>query len=124
MGFEMNDRQENSARLNTTQFLTLRSIARESWDMRIGTFEWRFNGRWVRLSRDDERNCYSRARRSASELVARGLVELVTVRCCPGTSCHANDRHEFRLTKRGNSLLQKANATSRAATTGVPLDRR
>lgn len=44
-------------------------------------------------------------------------------RCCPGTSCHRSDRDKFRLTPRGNVLLQKANATSqrrKAAEHSVP----
>lgn len=99
-------------RLNTIQFLALRSIARGNWDFRLGTFEWRFNGKWSVLRRHLDRCLYDRAWDAALELEGRGLVEIVTTRCCPGTSCHRNDRDEFRLTPRGSALLQKANATS------------
>lgn len=118
-----------SPRLNTIQFLALRSIARESWGMQWGRIQWRFNGKWCHLFRrhgvraplgsvdgigghcgyDD---VFDRAWEAAYELEALRLVEVFTVRCCPGTSCHLNDRHEFRLTPRGTALLQKANATS------------
>ncbi|MHB1371667.1 MAG: hypothetical protein ACYC4S_10850 [Rhodoferax sp.] len=101
-----------TARLNTIQFLTLRSIARGNWDFRLGMFEWRFNGKWSVLRRQHDRGLYDRAWDAAWELVRLGLVEMFTVRCCPGTSCHRNDRDEFRLTARGTALLQKANATS------------
>lgn len=101
-----------TARLNTIQFLTLRSIARGNWDFRLGMFEWRFNGKWSVLRRQHDRGLYDRAWDAAWELVGLGLVEMFTVRCCPGTSCHRNDRDEFRLTARGTALLQKANATS------------
>lgn len=116
-------------RLNTDQFLALRSIAKEPWDMQWGRIQWRFNGKWCHLFRrhgvraplgsvdgigghcgyDD---VFDRAWDAAWALVAYGLVEEFTVRCCPGTSCHANDREEFRLTPRGVALLEKANATS------------
>lgn len=99
-------------RLNTTQFLALRSIARGNWDFRFGTFEWRFNGKWSLLRRNLDSRLYDRAWDAAWELEERGLVEVFTVRCCPGKSCHANDTHEFRLTSRGTALLQKANAAS------------
>ncbi len=99
-------------RLNTIQFLALRSIARGNWDFRLGTFEWRFNGKWSVLRRHLDRCLYDRAWDAALELEGRGLVEIVTTRCCPGTSCHRNDRDEFRLTTRGTALLQNANATS------------
>jgi hypothetical protein len=101
-----------STRLNTIQFLALRSIARGNWDFRLGTFEWRFNGKWSVLRRHLDRRLYDQAWDAALELEGRGLVEIVTTRCCPGTSCHRNDRDEFRLTARGTALLQKANATS------------
>lgn len=101
-----------TARLNTIQFLALRSIARRNWDFRLGMFEWRFNGKWTVLRRQHDRGLYDRAWDVAWELVGLGLVEMFTVRCCPGTSCHRNDRDEFRLTARGTALLQKANATS------------
>lgn len=99
-------------RLNTIQFLALRSIARRNWDLRVGTFEWRFNGKWSVLRRHLNRCLYDRARNAVWELEGRGLAEVFTIRCCPGTSCHLNDRYEFRLTPRGTALLQKANATS------------
>lgn len=98
-------------RLNTIQFLALRSIARGNWDFRLGTFEWRCNGKWSVLRRHIDGCLYDRAWDAALELEGRGLVEIVTTRCCPGTSCHRNDRDEFRLTPRGSALLQKANAT-------------
>lgn len=88
-----------SARLNTIQFLTLRSIARGNWDFRLGMFEWRFNGKWSVLRRQHDRGLYDRAWDAAWELVGLGLVEMFTVRCCPGTPCHRNDRDEFRLTE-------------------------
>lgn len=104
-----------SLRLNTIQFLALRSIARGNWDFRLGTFEWRFNGKWSVLRGQLDRCLYDRAWDAALELEGRGLVEIVTTRCCPGTSCHRNDRDEFRLTARGAALLQKANAASQRA---------
>ena len=115
-----------TARLNTIQFLTLRSIARGNWDFRLGMFEWRFNGKWSVLRRQHDRGLYDRAWDAAWELVGLGLVEMFTVRCCPRTSCHRNDRDEFRLTARGSALLEKANATSlranaaRKSTSEVP----
>jgi len=118
-------------RLNTLQFLALRSIAREPWDMQWRRIQWRFNGKWVQLFRDGVRaplgsidgigghygydDVYKRAWDAAWELDEQGLVEVVTERCCPGTECHRNDRHEFRLTPRGTALLQKANAVSQSA---------
>lgn len=116
-------------RLNTVQFLALRSIAGEPWDMQWGRIQWRFNGKWVHLFRrhgvraplgsvdgigghcgyDD---VFERAWNAAYDLEGLGLVEVFTERCCPGTSCHRNDRHEFRLTPRGSALLAKAKATS------------
>lgn len=118
-----------TARLNTVQFLALRAIAREPWDMKWGRIQWRFNGKWWHLFRSDGvraplgslqgigghygyDDVLDRAWDAAYELEALGLVKVFTVRCCPGTSCHLNDRHEFRLTTRGSALLQKANATS------------
>lgn len=129
-----------SPRLNTIQFLTLRSIAREPWDMQWGRIQWRFNGKWCHLFRRDGvraplgsvdgigGHCgydevFDQARDAANELESLGLVEMFTVRCCPGTSCHRNDRHEFRLTPRGAALLEKANATSLQAATGpIPVE--
>lgn len=119
-------------RLNTNQFLALRSIAREPWDMQWGRIQWRFNGKWLHLFRRDGvraplgsvdgigghcgyDDIINRAWDAASELEWYGLVEVFTVRCCPGTSCHANDRHEYRLTPRGTALLQKANAARQTA---------
>ncbi|MDF8364691.1 hypothetical protein [Achromobacter anxifer] len=114
-------------RLNTIQFLALRSIAKEPWDLKWGRIRWRFQGKWVHLFRSDGvraplgsidgtggRYGYDevikRAWDAAYELETMGFVELLTVRCCPGSLCHANDRREFRLSRRGDSLLQKANA--------------
>lgn len=116
-------------RLNTNQFLALRSIAREPWDMQWGRIQWRFNGKWLHLfqrygvraplgsvdgigGRCGYDDVYERAWNAAWELEGMGLVEVVTERCCSSESCHRNDRHEFRLTPRGNALLQKANAAS------------
>lgn len=100
------------ARLNTIQFLALRSISRGNWDLRLGTFEWRFNGKWSVLRRQLDRCLYDQAWDAVWELEGRGLVETVTMRCCPGTLCHRNDRSEFRLTPRGTALLRRANETS------------
>jgi hypothetical protein len=121
-------------RLNTIQFLALRSIAKEPWDLKWGRIRWRFQGKWVYLFRRDGvraplgsidgaggRYGYDEVLKhawdAAYELENMGFVELLTVRCCPGSLCHANDRHEFRLSRRGDSLLQKANSAppSRAA---------
>lgn len=66
-----------SPRLNTIQFLALRSIARGTWDFRLGTFEWRFNGKWVVLHRHLDRSLYDRSWDAALELEGRGLVEIV-----------------------------------------------
>lgn len=109
-----------TARLNTIQFLALRSIARGNWDLRSGMFEWRFNGKWSVLRRHLDRCLYDRAWDAAWELVGHGLVEMFTVRCCPGTSCHRNDRDEFRLTPRGSALLERANATSQRRKAAEP----
>lgn len=128
-----------STRLNTRQFLALRSIAKEPWDMQWRRIRWRFNGKWVQLFRDGVRaplgsidgigghygydDVYKRAWDTAWELNDQGLVEVVTERCCPGTACHRNDRHEFRLTPRGSALLQKANvASQRAVADPIPAE--
>lgn len=132
------------SRLNTIQFLALRSIARESWDLKWGRIQWRFNGKWFHLFRHygvraplgsvdgiggqcGHEHVFDRAWDAAWELEARGMIEVVTVRCCSESSCHANDQHEFRLTPMGSVLLQKANATSlranvdkKSATEGTP----
>lgn len=108
-----------SPRLNTIQFLALRSIARGNWDFRLGMFEWRFNGKWSVLRRHFDRSLYDRAWDAALELEGLGLVEVVTERCCNSESCHRNDRHEFRLTPRGSALLQKANAASQRTVAAV-----
>lgn len=121
-------RRATVPRLNTNQFLALRSIAREPWDMQWRRIQWRFNGKWVHVFRDGVRapldsidgigghygydDVYKRAWDAAWELDEQGLVEVVTERCCHSESCHRNDRHEFRLTSRGSALLQKANAVS------------
>jgi hypothetical protein len=39
--------------LNTNQFLALRSIAKEPWDMQWDRIQWRFNGTWLHLFRRD-----------------------------------------------------------------------
>lgn len=137
--------KRQSSRLNTNQFLALRSIERESWDLKWGRIQWRFNGKWLHLfrrygvraplgsvdgigGRCGYEDVFERALDAAWELEARGMVEVFTARCCPGSSCHANDRHEFRLTPMGSALLQKANATSlranvdkKSATEGTPV---
>lgn len=117
-------------RLNTNQFLALRSIAREPWDVQSGCIQWRFNGKWFHLLRHDGvreplesvdgiggYGGYGRiielAWDAAWELQGFGLVEAFTVRCCPGRACHANARQGYRLTPRGAALLQKANAANR-----------
>jgi hypothetical protein len=113
-----------ATRLSTDQFLALRSIAKEAWDMREGRIQWRFNGKWFYVHKDGLRTdlsaangkggnygydaIYARAWNAAFELEMLELVETSIVRCCPGTSCHANDRRQFRLTERGTALLQKA----------------
>ena len=119
------------ARLNTLQFLALRSIAKEPWQMKWGLIRWKFRGRWFHLYRDglktpldagrsDGRSGYDdvqeKAWDAAWDLDGMGLVEVATIRCCPGTSCRLNDRHEFRLTPRGTIFLEKANAWSRRMT--------
>ena len=122
-----NDQQP---RLNTNQFMALRSIAREPWDVQSGRIQWRFNGKWFHLLRRDgareplesvdgvgRYGGYGRiieaAWDAAWELQGFGLVEVFTVRCCPGRACHANDRPGYTLTPRGAALLQKANAANR-----------
>jgi hypothetical protein len=95
-------------------------IARRSWDLRLGTYDWREHGKWVRLSGDGDRRGYDAVWRSAWELEALGLVELGTVRCCPGTTCHVNDRREFRPTASGGSLLETTGASG-ANTTSLDL---
>ena len=107
--------EEVSHRLNTNQFLALRSIARESWNLDRYCIQWRFNGKWfyivqrrtacIRQPLDWKRGGHcgyeaiaKRAWVAAWEIEDRELVEVHTVRCCPGTACHNNDRHYFRLT--------------------------
>lgn len=122
-------------RLNTNQFLALRSIAREPWDMQGDRIQWRFNGKWCYLFRRygvraplgsvngigghcGYNDVYERAWSAGWELEEKELVEVVTERCCHNASCNGrNDRHEFRLTPRGNALLQKANTTSQQRNT-------
>lgn len=123
--------------LTTAQFLALRSIAREPWNRHDGRLQWRFNGRWARLfEREGVRAplesadgtgghggygpVIEKALEAAYELQALGLVELATLRCCPGTSCHRNDRDEFRLTQRGQALLDKANAANSRSFLATP----
>lgn len=116
--------------LTNIQFLALRSIARESWDLRDRRITWRFGRRWFYLFENGIRApltsvtgnigrygynaAFERAWAAAWELEDLQLIEVHTNRCCPGTSCHLNDRHEFRLSMRGQALLTKANASSQA----------
>lgn len=118
-------------RLNTRQFLALRSIAKEPWHLSSRRVLWRFNGRWHYLysdgtreklssvrergheQRDGDFDLYDGAERAAWDLTFMGLVDYITVRCSPGTECHLNDRAAFQLTARGASLLAKANESSR-----------
>ncbi|MCP1652261.1 hypothetical protein [Pseudomonas nitroreducens] len=113
--------------LTNIQFLALRSIAREAWDLRDRRITWRFGRRWFYLfgnglrapltsaTGDIGRYGYSaafeQAWTAAWELEDLQLIEVHTNRCCPDTPCHLNDRHEFRLTVRGQALLMKANAS-------------
>lgn len=116
-------------RLNSVQFLAMRSIGKEPWNMKRDRIMWRFGRKWFHLFNDGVRaplssvdgiggrygydKVYDRAWDAAWELENQGLVEVFTVRCCPGTSCHLNDRHEYRLTSRGHQLLEKANTSNR-----------
>jgi len=132
-------------RLNTHEFLALRSIAREPWDLREDRIQWRFNGRWfyvvarpfsreghsftvtgVRVSLESVDgkggrlgydHVVKRAWNAASSLQARGLVEVFTVLCCPDPSCHASERHELRLTSSGSALLSASNPPASAQVT-------
>lgn len=115
--------QHKSIQLSAVQLLTLRSIARESWEIRSGAFEWCCNGQWVWLSRNVDGSWYNKALCAAWEFESQGFVEMATVRCCPGTSCRANDRQMFRLTTTGKDLLQATSATIRPAPPGVQQDR-
>jgi len=127
----MDARPPGYSRLNTTQFLALRSIAREAWSIPQFSIQWRFNGHWFRLFRlhgvraplepcsqfgpCGYESTFERAMDAAWELEERGLVDLIaTRRCCSNDACHGEDRHEIRLTQRGEYLLQRANAISRA----------
>ena len=124
-------------RLNTDQFLALRSIAKNPWQWNVGRSEaviqWKFHKRWYYIfSRDHNvlipmdgettwgNGCYhqhngwddifEKSYKARDELIERGLVQDKFIRCCPGTSCHNNDRHIYRLTERGLALIEKANA--------------
>ncbi|WP_149543103.1 hypothetical protein [Serratia marcescens] len=117
---------DEATRLNNDQFMALRSIAREPWDIQQGRIQWHFSGKWFHLFRqygiraslesvDGIGGCcgfesvYEQALDAARILEGRGLVEVFTLRCCPNTPCHRNDRYEFRLTARGEKLLRNAN---------------
>lgn len=121
-------------RLNTRQFLALRSIAREPWDLARWRLQWRFNRKWCHLfCKEGIRaqlnsvdgiggtggygDVIDEAWSAAEDLEQCGLVEVFTVRCCQGTSCHNNDKHEYRLTPKGELLLQRANAANTSSTT-------
>ena len=117
-------------RLTSTQFTALRSISKEAWDLRRGSVLWRFNGSWRRLHVDGHRDragdaewrptpgrkfedpLFRQVALAAWDLEAMGLIELVTVRCCPNSSCSLNDRHGFKVSDRGSALLARANASS------------
>ena len=79
-------------RLNTNQFLSLRSIGREPWGLQGGHFQWRFHKKWVRLCRNDDPYLYKRASDAAWDLEKMGLAEVFTVRCCQNPFWYANDR--------------------------------
>jgi hypothetical protein len=49
---------------------------------------------------------------AASQLAERGFVEVITVRRRPGTSCHHDNRHEYRISEHGGALQRIVNATS------------
>lgn len=116
-------------RLTSTQFMALRSISKEAWDLRRGSVLWRFNGSWRRLHVDGHRDragdaewrptpgrafedpLFRQVALAAWDLEAMGLIELVTVRCCPNSSCNLNDRHGFKIGDRGSALLASANTS-------------
>lgn len=108
-------------RLTNDQFMALRSIAREPWDLQWRRIQWKFNGKWFHLDSKGWRSALDaaypahcgygqmrdRAWDAAWGLEALGLVEISTIRCCPGTSCHLNDRNLFQPSERGAELLRR-----------------
>ncbi len=105
-------------RLTTTEFMALRSIAREPWSEARGAIQWKFHRQWVHLHRDDRwryGSLIARAWDAAENLEKMGLVVRVAVRrCCNDPKCQEPKHDEIRLSESGELLLGKANSATPA----------
>lgn len=114
-------------RLTNTQFMALRSIAREPWTHKQDncrfSFQWKINKKWYCLYdwKDDFLYAadgsgvrfYSGAKRWSMEawealesLIEIGLVEDCRT-ACPNSVEDIDDWHEYRLSDRGRDFLKK-----------------